>query len=260
MLLLLVCLTIAALDAGHLAVALALACIATLTKEYGLVLAFVFSFHAYRLGFRKLASAGLIMPAAALLIVMLTRQSSSGIGFNSWPTFASHLMFEYQLSVFRLRGPGDYARLVYMWSWCCLWPVLFISTSLIASRLRKRAVTEDETHFAVVLVSLPVLLLGDWSRALIILVPFACTVATSHPLARRPYFILLLAMGGLTTALARPFHSDIRSPQVLTLSMTVASVISSLALGMILVRRALRSGSQRHDSGACEVAPEVAVS
>src|SRR5262249_27600306 len=51
MLLLLVCLTIAALDAGHLAVALSLACLAALTKEYGVVLGLVWSSHAYRRGF-----------------------------------------------------------------------------------------------------------------------------------------------------------------------------------------------------------------
>ena len=50
-LLLLVLLTIAALDARQLVIALALVCAATLTKEYGLVLGVVWAFHAFRHGF-----------------------------------------------------------------------------------------------------------------------------------------------------------------------------------------------------------------
>ncbi|HYV04991.1 MAG TPA: hypothetical protein VFB82_10410 [Blastocatellia bacterium] len=258
--LLLICLTIAALEAGYLPAALALACTAALTKEFGLILGPIWSFYAYRQGFRKLAYAGLIVPVVTLLIVLIARQSSAGVGFPGWPTFASHLMFEYQLSVFRLRGPGDYAKLVFMWSWCGLWPVFLISTYSVISRLIKRArVRADEVAFAVLLAGLPVLLLGDWSRNLIILVPFGCMVATSHPLARDRRFVLLLAIGGLSTALARPFHSETPPPYLLTLVMTIVSVLSSLAIGIILVRYSRSSGAKDLNSGLRTRAREVAI-
>lgn len=235
--LLLACLTIAALDGGHFGVALALACLATLTKEYGVLLGLVWLFHAYREGPRKLACLGLLLPAATLAIVVLSRQSDSAAGFHSWPAFASHLTLEYQLSVFRLRGPIDYAKLLYMWSWCALWPAVLVSVFSLLPRLTKqRRISSDEVGLAVLLTSLPVLLLGDWSRSLIILVPFACIAATAHPLARDRYFIVLLATGGLTTALARPFHSEPPPPQSLTLIMTIISVLSSLLIGVRLLR------------------------
>ena len=235
--LLLTCLTIAALDAGHLRSAFALACIAALTKEFGLFLGPIWSFYAYRKGFRKFAYAGLIVPVAALLIVLFARQSGVGVGFSGWPTFGSHLLFEYQLSVFRLRGPGDYPKLLYMGAWCGLWPVLLISTSSLLYIYRRRIkITQDQLGFAVLLMTVPVLLLGDWSRNLIILVPFACTVATAHPLTRNRSFNLLLAAGGLATALARPFHNETLPPQVLMLTMTAVSIVSSLLIGWQLLR------------------------
>ena len=259
-LLLLTCLTIATLDAGYLPAALALACIAALTKEFGLILGPIWSIYAYRQGFRKFACAGLIAPVAALLIVLFARQSSAGVGFPGWSTFASHLVFEYQLSVFRQRGPGDYAKLVYMWSWCAIWPVFFISTSNILSRFMKRAqVSADQIGFAVLLASLPVLLLGDWGRNLIILVPLVCIVATAHPLARDRRFVLLLAVGGLSTALARPFHSETPPPYLLTLVMTIVSVASSVAIGMILVRYARSDGRKELDPGLRRTVGEGAI-
>ncbi|MEK6320342.1 MAG: hypothetical protein AABN33_01530 [Acidobacteriota bacterium] len=256
--LLLICLTIAALDAGHLLAALALACIAALTKEFGLFLVPIWSFYAYRQGLRKFAYAGLIVPVAALLIVLFARQSSAGVGFPGWPTYASHLMFEYQLSVFRLRGPGGYAKLLYMGSWCGLWPVLFISTYSLLYRCRRRIkITEDQVGLAVLLISLPVLLLGDWSRNLIILVPFACIVATAHPLTRNRSFILLLAAGGLSTALARPFHSENPPPRSLSLIMTIISVVSSLLIAARIFRFATSKSGPQLDSRLDSPAPEV---
>jgi hypothetical protein len=242
-LLLLTCLTLVALDAGHLLAALVLAFLAALTKEYGVLLGVVWGVHAYRRGFRKVAYLGLILPAAALLIVLLVRQSNAGVGFGSWPAFAYHLVFEYQLSVFRLRGPVEYSKLLYMWSWCALWPVIFISTSSLLSRFVERIkMTDDEVNFGVLLTALPILLLVDWSRLLIIIVPFACIVATAHPLARDRSFVFLLAIGGLSTALARPFHSETPPPLTLTLTMTVISIASALLIA-VKTLRFIHSGS-----------------
>jgi len=250
-------LTIAALDAGHLAAALALACLAALAKEYGMVLGLVWSSHAYRRGFRKVAYAG-ILPAMALFIVAFERHSSGGIGFGSWPSFAFHLVSEYQLSVFQMRGPIDYSKLIYMWSWCGLWPTLLISTTLFVSHLRRRALTADEIQLAIVLATLPVLLLGDWSRALIIIVPFTCIVATAHPLARERGFIVLLAIGGVSTALARPFHGESSPPAFFPLAMTAISAVSSIAIVVTVVRFALSTRAKRRISRLREPAPEVA--
>jgi hypothetical protein len=259
-LLLFVCLTIAALDGGHLAVALAVVCAATLAKEYGVVLGVVWAFHAFRHGFRKLACLGLILPVVTLLIVILTRKSDSGPGLPSWPAFAFHLMFEYQLSVFRLRGPTDYGKLVYLWSWCAVWPTLFIAaSSLFFRRVGRVKMTADQLSFAIVLGTLPVLLLGDWIRSLIIMVPFACLVATAHPLARDRRFALLLAVGGLSTALARPFHSETPPPYLFTLMMTIVSAASSLAIATIFLRRAQRGGAEELHSGLRKTAGEVAL-
>jgi len=257
-LLLLTCLAIALLEAGHLLAALALACIAAMTKEFGLVLGLIWAVYAYRRGLRSVAYAGLIVPAATLLMLLLARQSSAGIGFPGWSAFASHLMFEYQLSVVRLRGPGDYAKLLYVWSWCGLWPLFFISISSLRSSLMKRATLRaDQWGFALLLASLPVLLLGDWSRNLIILVPFASIVATKHPLMRDRYFVLLLAIGGLSTALARPFHSDQPPPPLISLGMTILSVISSILVATIIVRFAARKPNPELDSSIAQSAREA---
>lgn len=103
--------------------------------------------------------------------------------------------------------------------------------------------TGDELAFAVLLTALPILLLGDWSRNLIIMVPFACIVVTSHPLAKERYFVSLVAIGGLATALARPFHSEPSPSQTITLIMTIISVVSSLLAGVRLLRFASSKSS-----------------
>lgn len=237
LLLLFVCLTIAALDAGHFAFALCMVVAATLTKEYGVVLGVVWAFHAYRRGLKIAAWFGLILPALALLILVFTRQSDSAIGMPTWPGWVSHLVFEYHLSVFRLRGPADYSKLVYLWSWCAVWPILIIGISGFFYRhARWSKITTDQGSLAIMLSTLPILLLGDWIRSLIVLVPFACIVATAHPLARDRRFAFLLALGGLSTALARPFHGATPPPYVLTVLMTIVSAACSLGIVLIFSR------------------------
>jgi hypothetical protein len=107
------------------------------------------------------------------------------------------------------------------------------------------------------LAALPFLLLGDWGRSLLILVPFGCMVATSHTLAKSNQFAALLAIGGLSTALARPLHSDPPLPLALTFTMTFISVAASILIGAKVLRFA-PSGSgehlhQRLDNPASEV-------
>jgi hypothetical protein len=242
--LMLFCVTVATLDSGRFLTALALVCLAVLTKEFGLVLGVLWAYHAYRCGFRKYAYLGIILPGAVLLMVTLSSRSSAAIGFGSWQAFASHLMFDYQLSVLRLRGPADYAKLVYMWCFCALWPVFLIASSLLLSRLIRRSkLTPDQISFVILLTTLPVLLLGDWARNLIILVPFSCIVATSHPLSKDRRFVLLVAIGGLSTALARPFYGDAASAQAFTIAMSAISVVASAATGAMIFLFVRRSWS-----------------
>ena len=226
-LLLIVCITVSALDSGRLLLALALACLAVFTKEFGLFLGIVWSLYVYRLGYRRLALAGLTAPIATLLILLVVRHSDVAGTFIGWRPYAFHYLFDYQLMVLRLRGPMSYTKLLYMGAWCGIWPVLLVATLGIRSRSVQSAVSDVfRIGLFISLLCLPLLLLGDWSRNLIVVVPFASVVASGHPLARDRHFVLLLATGGLSTALARPFHGEPQAIAVL-LPITAVSVISA---------------------------------
>lgn len=245
LLLFLTCSTLVALQRGHLAGAIVLAALAALTKEYGLLLGLVISIVAYRRGHRKAAFVGVLLPVISFLAATLLPAGSSGHGFQSWRSFVS-AMFGYQLSLFQYRGPSEYPKFLYMWSWSALWPGLVMAFVITFSLLRRRIRMQDhEVAFLVMVVALPILLLGDWGRSLLIVVPFGCVVATSHSLAKNNQFAALLAIGGLSTALARPFHSDPGLPLALTLTMTVISVASSILIGVKILRLA-PSGSSKH--------------
>lgn len=230
-LLLVACLTIIALDAGKLVVALVLTCVAVFTKEFGLFLGPIWALYAYSRALRRLAWAGLLAPIVTLVIVVLLHRSDAAVGFLGWKPYAFHYLFDYQLSVLRLRGLTSYAKLLYMGSWCALWPIVIVATMSIRSgSMRSAGIDVYRIGFVVLLVCLPLLLLGDWSRNLIVLVPFASIVAASHPLASDRYFVSLVAIGGFTTALARPFHGDSPTPQGIVLTVTILSLISSILI------------------------------
>jgi hypothetical protein len=259
LLLFLTCLTVMALDKGYLAAGVVLASFAALTKEYGLILGLVSSVYAYRRGHRKLAYLAVLLPAIALLATTLIATGSSGVGFLDWQTFVS-AMFGYHTSLYRFRGASEYPKLLYMWSWSALWPVLVIATGVVLSRLRNRIeMRYHEVGFFLMLFAIPFLLLGDWGRTLLITVPLACAVGTSHPLARNRQFTLLLAIGGLSTAVARPFHSETPPPHLLILAMTAISVVSSLLISVMVVRFAHSRRTPELDSGLSGPASEVAV-
>jgi hypothetical protein len=258
LLLFLTCLTVMALDCGYFSAAVALASLAALTKEYGLLLGLVISVVAYRRGHRKLAYVGLLLPALTFLVATLALSGSPGVGFLGWQSFLS-AMFSYHTYLFRFRGASEYPKLLYMWSWSVLWPVLVIAGGVVLSRLRNRIKMSDhEAGFSLMLVALPFLLLGDWGRALLIVVPFGCVVATSHPLARNAQFTALVAIGGLSTALARPFHSEPPPPLALTLTMTVISIASSLLIAVKILRFVHSGSSSQLDPVLDNPAPEVA--
>ena len=259
LMLFLTCLTITALDRAYFAVAVVLATLAALTKEYALVLGLVTLLVAYRRGHRGLAFIGVLLPTIAFLVTnLLTTPGSSGSSMSSWQGFVS-AMFGYQAHVFRFRGASEYPKLLYMWSWSTLWPVIAIGAALTFSKLRSRIrMRDEEVAFLLMLLAMPLLLLGDWGRALLILVPFACIVATAHPLAREGYFAFFLAVGGLATALARPFHSEPPPPRFLPLALTVISVVSSLLIG-IRIYRLVRKSTLHLDPDVRRPSPQIAV-
>jgi len=233
-LLLVTCLTVVALDRRKLAAALVLSCLAVLTKEFGLFLVPVWALYTYRLGYRKSACVGMLAPIAIFVVVVLVRHSDAPAVFPGWKPYAYHYLFDYQLSVLRLRGLSSYLKLLYMGAWCGLWPTLLLGAFCILDRSDRLAADVYRIGLAVLLISLPILLPGDWSRNLIVLVPFSSIVAAKHPLARDRYFVGLIAIGGLTTALARPFHGE-PLPAGLTISMMAFSLISSVMIVIKLV-------------------------
>jgi len=259
LLLLLTCLTVLALDRGYFLVAVTSATLAALTKEYGLLLGLITAIVAYRQGRRALALAGAFLPAVALLVTTLSGSASSSAGLIDWQSFVS-AMFGYHISLYRFRGGSEYPKLLYMWSWSVLWPVLVIAALVVYSRLRNRITkTKHEVGFLLMLVALPFLVLGDWGRSLLIVVPFACAVAAVHPLARNAKFAALFAVGGLSTALARPFHSESLPPPAFMVTMTIISVASSLLIGLRILRFARSASTSQLDLGLESPGHEVAV-
>jgi len=236
LLLLFTCVVLLALQRGHFEIAIVSAILAGLTKEYGLLLSPVVAIVSYRRGHRKAAYAAALLPAISFFAITFLPAGTSGHGFQSWRSFVS-AMFGYQLSMFQYRGAIQYPQYLYMWAWSAFWPGLVIAFAVIFSRLRRGVRMQDhEVAFLIMSLAVPILLLGDWGRSMLIVVPFACIVATSHRLASRNSFALLLAVGGLSTALARPFHSDRPLPLAFTLTMTAVSVVSSSLIGLKMLK------------------------
>ncbi len=248
-LLLIACCTILALDQRWWTAAVVLSSLAALTKEYGLLLGFASCLIAWQRGHRRLAYVAAILPSIVLLTAIRISSSSSGSSFDAWQGFVD-AMFGYHIYLFHFRGAADYSKLLYMWSWSALWPVLILAAGMVLSRLRGGSKMSDhETGFAVMLVALPILLLGDWGRALLIVVPVACAAATAHPLTRDKQFSALLALGGLSTALARPFHSEFPLPQPFILTMTAISIASSLLISVKILRFTPAASTSQLDPG-----------
>lgn len=253
------CLTAVALDRGYIGAAVIFASLAALTKEYGLLLAFVCSLYAWRRGNRNLAWSAALFPLSIFVVVALTRPVSPSVSVQSWTSFLS-AMFGYHAYLFRFRGASEYPKLLYMWLWSVLWPTLLIAAGVVLVSVRNRIKMRDhELAFTVFLVALPFLLLGDWGRALLIAVPFACAVSACHPLARDARLAALLAVGGLSTALARPFHGEPAPPRTLTVVMTVVSCASSLLIGATLLKFAGSKAGTKRDSEIKTSSTEVAL-
>lgn len=248
-LLVITCLTVLAIHRDWLWACLILVLLAALTKEYGILLGFACSLVAWRRHQRQLSVLLTLLPVAAVLSLMTAGSTSKGRMFSTWELFIS-AMFDYHRYLFTFRGPLQYFEILYMWLWSVLWPVLFIAVGIIVSRLRNRVPKSDhEIGFFLMLLALPLLLLGDWGRALLIVVPFACAVATAHPLTKTSQFSALLAIGGASTALARPFHSEFPPPQWLTLGLIVISVATSILIALRIFKINTLANPSRRDAG-----------
>ena len=138
LILLLTCLVIAALDRNRLVLSLILVILVVLTKEYGVILSLVWGRHAYRLGYRRFALLGALAPPAALLALFLAMPSARSIGFEGWRSLLE-ATFGYHLSLLSFRGANDYLKILYMWLWSMLWPVLLISALTVARGVKKRS-------------------------------------------------------------------------------------------------------------------------
>ncbi len=239
MVLLLSCLFIVALDRDYLLLGLVLSCMAALTKEYGALLGFAWAAYVYRRGLTRLALPGAFLPV--LLFFLATKAQ--------WQAASPHSAGLFEL----MRGSAAYElqllksshlpKVLYIWSWAVLWPVLLLAVMCLIARLRTPG-SMDAEHVAssVMLLAAPFLLIGDWDRSLLIVVPFACIAATAHPLTGDTQFTALLSIGGLCTALGRPLYTSLPAPTGLTVSITVLSLVASILIGVKIMMFSLRTG------------------
>ena len=234
-LLLLTCLTIVALDHGKLFVALAIICIAALTKEYGVLLTLAWAIQAYKQKGAYIL-AGAILPVAAVMAAVLLSPSRPGV----YPSHQSFLISQLKYQAFWLYPEYlfNYLKLAHFWAWGAVWPILMLSVWALIKTLRGGSVfTMDELRYSAMLFATPILLTGDWDRTFVLLVPFACLVPVSSPLARDVRFCFLLGIGGLSTALLRshyiPHYGEDIPSNLYKLILVLVSVSTSAALVII---------------------------
>jgi hypothetical protein len=236
LLLLWACLMLLALERGSLVLGLLLACAGALTKEYGIFLGFAWAAYAYRRGYRRLAFAGALLPAAGYFLLMIGRPPSSGTNASFLELIRGTAAYELQI----LNSP-QLPKVVYGWLWGVIWPVSSLATLAVFLRgPRQEKLDARQLAYAVMLAFTPFLLIGDWDRSFLILVPFACIAATAHTLSEDRAFCALLAAGGVCTALARPLYTVLQAPASFTISMSVLSVGASLAIGVKILMYTFR--------------------
>jgi hypothetical protein len=222
------CLTLIALDRCMLGLALVGVCLAALTKDYGVALVLPWAAEAYRnAGWRALAGA----LAPVLLVVIATSLPSLP---NAYYINAP----SYQVTLLRELGSLVYFKTIYIWAWVAMWPVLLISAlELLLNIKRPSGLKRAQVWYAAILVAVPVLLVGDWDRSFMLLVPFACLASAPLSFITDVSPCWLLAAGGLATALARPYYTVAAPPRALTVALIAVSAASS---GLIIFAVAKR--------------------
>ena len=246
-LLLLTCLTIVALDHGKLFVALAIICVAALTKEYGALLTLAWAVQAYKQkGAYTVACA--ILPVAVVVAAVLLSPSRPGV----YPTHQSFLISQLKYQAFWLYPEYlfNYFKLTYFWAWGAVWPVLLLSAWALIKTLRDGSVfTMDDRRYGAMMFATPILLTGDWDRTFVLLVPFACLALASSHFARDVRFCLLLGVGGLSTAMLRwyyiPHYGEDTSVYFYKLILAVVSVSTAAALAVIWCRAMVKAARRR---------------
>lgn len=233
LLLLFTCLTIIA-RARYL-FGLGIVCLAALTKEYGVFLALPWVIQAYR---RKgmLYAAGVLLPfillvSAVLFLPGLQYDQHGSLGKQGFLVS----QFKYQLTQFKELGALVYGKTLYIWAWVALWPVVLISAfSVINKIIKRRSLPIEQAQYGILLITLPVLLSGDWDRSLLVLTPFAIIAVSRLSITQNTVFCFLLGTGGLATALARPYYTETIVPRTFTISMIAVSVTASSLLAFFI--------------------------
>jgi hypothetical protein len=226
------CLTLIALDRGMVVLALAGVCLAALTKEHGIALVLPWAVETFRKsGWRPLV--GALIPVLLLVSVTLLPALP-----NPFYTDTA----KYQMTLLSYLGPSIYLKTIYIWAWVAMWPVLLVSALELFARIKKpSSLRHPQIWYGAMMVAVPVLLMGDWDRAFMLLVPLACLACAASSFAADRYRCILLALGGFATALARPYYTVTAPPRVLMIALIG---ISAAASGLIAFDVAKRYGMQ----------------
>jgi hypothetical protein len=253
LLLLLTCLLIVALHKDKLALGLIIICLAALTKEYGVLLALPWAIHAYKKRARRGYLAAASLPVLLLTAAILLLPGQPG-AYQNYQDYAS-TQLRYRAFWLYLDNLYNYLKLGYIQAWGAVWPVLLLSTLAIFKKyVARRAFAIEDLYYAIMMVTVPVLLTADWNRTFMILVPFASLAAISMPIAQRMRFGVPLALGGLATALSRSYYTVNFSGGTFPRFYKPAILTASIGASIWLI---ILSGSAA--SSSCKDAAQLAV-
>jgi hypothetical protein len=228
-------LVMVALDKGRLWLALLLIGVAALTKEYGVLLILVWAVHARRRLPAWMAYACACLPLALLFLTMWLNPAPERRVSGEAKSFLD-LSMQYLLNLNEHVG-SSLVKTLYIWLWAVLWPVGLLAILAILRAVKKRlALQPDQIDFAVLLLGVPLLLMGDWNRSLLLLVPFACNASLLHPLAQKKQFNLFILIGGVATAFNNFAFTRLRPPSLFVLTMIALSMAISFLILITIAR------------------------
>lgn len=229
---LMICLVIAALDRQQHTIALAFICIATLTKEYGIFLVFPWAVQAYK-AIEKYVLIGVFLPVGLLLV--------ANHFIPAKPQDLNETII-YQIRTIRDVGLSTYSKFAYVGFWGACGPLLLLAAMGLTQNWRTQRLLSlqnlmsDQIRFAILLISIPVLLIGDWDRTFILIIPFACIAASPLSFTRDSRYCVLIIFGAISTTLARRFNTETVLPQALINIMIVISVLASISILVMIIQ------------------------